>query len=61
MSRLFLKKENWTYENEFRFITAGIGRVVNAELSKRTKSFRVTAVAEVILGYNMSKEDKLKH
>ena len=58
MARLFLKKKSWGYEKEFRFISAGIGHVVDGEPNKRAKSFPVTAVAEVILGYDISKEDE---
>jgi hypothetical protein len=59
ISRLFLKKKIWGYEDEFRFITAGIGRIVNGEPIKRAKFFSVEAVAEVILGYDISKDDEM--
>lgn len=46
---IFLKKTSWSHEEEFRFITAGIGAH-----STRLQSFTPDTVAEVLLGENMS-------
>jgi hypothetical protein len=51
MTRLYLKKTKWQYENEFRFITVGVGKT-----STRVQTFEVETVAEIILGYNISED-----
>jgi hypothetical protein len=52
---LYLKKRSWKYENEFRFITSGIGAVVNGSpYAERTQKFSKNAVAEIILGSEIS-------
>ncbi len=47
LDRLYLKKTFWSYEEEFRFITVGVG-VYNSRL----QGFENAAVKELILGHN---------
>jgi hypothetical protein len=53
MDILNLKKTNWAYEEEFRFVTVGIGM-----LTERKQFFSVNAVSEIILSYNISVESE---
>ena len=45
---LYFKRKKWEVENEFRFITVGVGRY-----STRIQTFKPDTVAELILGYNI--------
>lgn len=45
---LYLKKDKWNVEEEFRFITMGIGLY-----AKRLQEFSPDIIKEVILGYDM--------
>jgi len=47
------KKEKWQHEDEFRFLTARVGNGF-----ERLREYSPSAVAEIILGHNLSKEDE---
>jgi len=53
LDTLYLKKTSWQHEEEFRFITLGIG-----SYSNRLQEFSVDIVSEIILGYNISSTDE---
>jgi Protein of unknown function (DUF2971) len=48
---LLYKKTSWSYEEEFRFATAGVGIYTT-----RLRNFKPTSVAEVVLGYAIPNE-----
>lgn len=48
---LLYKKTAWTYEKEFRFVTAGIG-----VYTTRLRTFKPHTAVEVVLGHNISRE-----
>src|SRR5690606_7812551 len=50
---LLYKKTSWAYEQEFRFITVGIGYYMD-----RLINVTPDAVAEVVLGYAVSSDDE---
>lgn len=49
----YTKKTKWAHENEFRFITVGIGQGV-----QQLQHLPVSCVAEIILGYDISSDDE---
>jgi len=53
LNSLYYKKEIWQEEDEFRFITLGIGRH-----SQRLQKFSLNTVSEIILGHNISFHDE---
>jgi hypothetical protein len=56
LDRLYLKETSWCYEDEFRFITVGIG-----EYCDRLQGFEDLAVKELILGHNSNEyENEIK-
>lgn len=55
LDALYLKKTKWSHEKEFRFITVGIGIRFD-----RLQVFKVNAVKEIILGYDISIADEKK-
>lgn len=52
-SGLYFKKLKWAVEEEFRFLTAGVGVYCD-----RYHYFQPDAVSEIILGYNMPVADR---
>ncbi len=50
---LLYKKSSWTYEQEFRFITLGIGIYTN-----RLRTVTADTVSEVVLCYDISADDE---
>lgn len=50
---LYTKKEIWSHEEEFRFITVGIGKGVS-----QLQNFNTSTVAEIILGCDISISDQ---
>ena len=53
LDTLYLKKTSWKHEDEFRFITVGIGIYSN-----RCQTFKVEVISEVIYGYDMAANDE---
>jgi hypothetical protein len=53
LETLYLKKTNWSYESEFRFISVGINI-----LCERRQTFSVDAVREIVIGYNISESNE---
>lgn len=45
---LYYKKKKWEIENEFRFVTVGVGKY-----SSRIQTFQPAVITELLLGYNM--------
>lgn len=61
LETLYLKKTSWEYEHEFRFITTGIGAIVDGKpYANRTQLFSANSVAEIILGAYISQEHQDK-
>lgn len=52
--RLYLKKTAWSYEEEFRFITVGVG-----VYSTRLQHFNKMAVKELTIGHNSTYESEI--
>ncbi|RZJ83472.1 MAG: DUF2971 domain-containing protein [Chryseobacterium sp.] len=48
---LYYKKKKWEIEDEFRFVTVGVGRY-----STRVQTFKPETISELILGYNILPE-----
>ena len=45
---LYYKKKKWKVENEFRFVTVGVGKY-----STRIQTFDPPIITELLFGYNM--------
>lgn len=57
--RFYYKKESWRKEAEFRFLTVGIGMIkYDGKVLERARTFKAECVAEVLIGYDISENDK---